>query len=101
MTFLIDDKNQDEKRLLEDNFNIIHSSEIEKVDDAFRNATWILWSKGYWEKLRGYKEKTIFLQHGTLNSINDSTWLLLSMSETSRYILCSSSEEADLSYLYS
>jgi len=97
MTFIIQRNCADWKRLERDGFNLLDIDDEIKVKEAMNKADYILFSKKVnpsFVQYPGYRSKTIFLQHGTINDIYDCLWYVKgSISKFAKYILCSSEWE--------
>lgn len=102
MVFLLSKKSPDWNRLKNDGFNL-YPIQGPKVDQFFRDATYILFSKSVLtNKTSHWRAKSIFLQHGTINRYHNlSLYFKSTINYAAKYICCSSREEGELIKMHS
>ena len=97
MVFLLSKKSPDWNRLKKDGFNL-YPIQGPKVDQFFRDATYILFSKSVLtNKTSHWRTKSIFLQHGTINRYHNlSLYFKSTINRAAKYICCCSKDEQDI-----
>lgn len=103
MTFVLSKNCSDWKRLEADGFNL-YPFEGKDLETLMKNATYILWSKDTSKSriLRKYRDKSIFVSHGTTSLMYDvSFYLGGSVRRLAKYVCVNSQHEADVVRAYS
>lgn len=100
MTFLLPRKCPDWNRLEQCGFNLSDIYNMSEVKRLMDEATFILFSKKLnprFEMYDGYRDKTIFMQHGTISDISDCMWYIRGrIARFAKYILCSAEWEKNI-----
>ena len=102
MTFLLYKNCSDWKRLENDGFNL-YPIIGKDLNTLFKNASFVLWSKDLTlaKLLRKYRNKSIFVSHGTTSRFYDvGNYLSCNIAKNCKYVCCNSNDEASLVEFY-